>query len=71
MKLRKHKMMSLAHAEREFPVGTKVRYFPIAGCKNYTEHTIRSHPWELGHGQVVVLVTFKTGGVSVDHLQKI
>lgn len=71
MTLRKHKMMSLAHAEREFPVGTKVRYFPLAGGTRYSEHTIRSAPWKLDSGQVVVLITFKTGGVSVDHLQKI
>ncbi|WP_281928539.1 hypothetical protein [Roseibium album] len=71
MKLRKHKMMGLAQAEREFPLGTKVRYFPLAGCKHFTEHTIRSQPWELGHGQVVVLITFKSGGVAVEHLQKI
>ncbi|WP_051644633.1 hypothetical protein [Labrenzia sp. DG1229] len=71
MKLRKHKMMSLAQAEREFPLGTKVRYFPLAGSKNYSDHTIRSQPWELGHGQVVVLITFKSGCVAVEHLQKV
>lgn len=71
MTLRKQKMMSLAHAERAFPVGTKVRYFPIAGAKRYTEHRVRSQPWQLGHGQVVVLITFKSGGVAVEHLQAV
>ncbi len=71
MKLRRQKMMSLAHAERQFPVGTRVRYFPIAGEKTFSEHATRSAPWQLGHGQVVVALTGKSGGVAVEHLQKL
>lgn len=53
-----------------FPVGTPVKYFPIMSESKHVDCEIRSEPWRLGHGAIVVKVTGKAGGVSVDHLRK-
>ena len=48
--------------------GTKVRYFPVRGRPEHVDTTTRSEPWELGNGEVIVLVAGRTGGVSIRHL---
>lgn len=53
-----------------FQIGTAVKYFPIQGAPECRECEIRSEPWRLGHGAVVVKVTGQAGCVSVDHLMK-
>lgn len=51
------------------PVGTPVVYVPNAAEPNTTLRTrTRSAAWTLGHGEAVVLVNFRTGGVALDHL---
>lgn len=54
----------------KFPVGTPVRYYPISGESHYEEATIRSEPWVLGHGAVVVKITGRAGGVMITHIRK-
>ncbi len=63
--------MTLQQAQETFPVGTKVKYFPVMGEKAFRECEVRSEPWVLGHGAVVVKVTGMAGGVSVKHLERI
>jgi hypothetical protein len=53
------------------PVGTSVRYWPIA-CEETSRATkTRSEAWALGNGQVVVKIEGVAGGVAIEHLQAI
>lgn len=52
----------------QFPIGTRVRYWPIIGSPGYTDHETRSEAWELGHGIAVVSLTGKSGGMALSHL---
>lgn len=61
--------LDIQKAAEIFPLGQKVKYFPLLGDKsNFHVGTIRSEPWDLC-GEVVVKVTGKTGGLSVAHLE--
>jgi ribA/ribD-fused uncharacterized protein len=55
------------------PIGTKVRYFPIKGIKEYENEYVdsetRSEAWTLGHGAPIVKIVGIAGGVSLEHLQ--
>ena len=64
---------SLVKVAARYPVGTPVRYYPIAGSKECVDSVVRSEPWELGHGAIVIKIEGKTGGVSTapEHLQLI
>lgn len=55
--MRMRKLMTLDQAAERFPVGAKVRFFPISGEQHSEEAEVRSEPWALGHGQVVVKIT--------------
>jgi hypothetical protein len=59
----------LKTAEARFPMGRSVKYFPIAGEAAFHFASIRSEPWALGHGAIVIKITGRAGGVSVDHLE--
>lgn len=48
--------------------GMRVRYWPIAGKPEYVDTVTRSDPWQLGHGEWVVLVEGRAGGVALSHL---
>lgn len=61
--------MNVEQAREAFPVGQKVLYFPIRDAFDYELCVVRSEPWELGHGAVVVKVTGRAGGVLVEHLR--
>lgn len=50
------------------PVGSACRYYPVLPGKEFKQTKIRSAPWVLGSGHVVVAVEGKSGGVSVEHL---
>ncbi len=54
------------------PVGTQVRYYPVlpqpAGIPA-VETTTRSEAWTIGSGHGLVLLTGKSGGVSLLHLE--
>ena len=61
--------------ESQIPVGTSVNYYSIIGengpkCEPFPT-TIRSEPWKLGDGSVVVKVEGKSGGVAIEHLELI
>lgn len=58
----------LEAARSTFPIGARVLYRPVMGWPEQEETVVRSAPWALGHGAIVVKVEGRTGGVSVDHL---
>ena len=62
--------MNEKQANDTFPVGTKVKYYSIAGDTEFLETEVRSEPWDLC-GTVVVKVNGIAGGVSVNHLERI
>jgi len=51
------------------PVGTPVRYYPIMGEPEHVDTVTRSEAWELGHGQPVVKISGRTGGVCLQHIE--
>jgi hypothetical protein len=59
-----------AHFGAQAPVGTPCRYYPVRPCRgdNFVETRIRSAPWILGDGCVVVAVEGLTGGKSIEHV---
>jgi hypothetical protein len=57
--------MTAEEFNSKYPVGTKVIYHPIIGEQAGTETKTRSEAWELGHGEAVVKVSGKPGGVSL------
>lgn len=67
--VRRRKMMKLDEAARRFPVGSAVRFYPVEGLPDFEDADVRSEPWALGHGQVVVAITGRAGGVAVEHLR--
>ncbi|WP_347253479.1 hypothetical protein [Leminorella grimontii] len=54
-----------------YPVGALFRYYHIRGVPDYTTVTTRTPAWALGHGAVVVSVSGRAGGVSIEHLEPI
>lgn len=53
------------------PIGTPCTYYPTRPlhlCREPQETKIRSRPWVLGGGQVVVAIEGKAGGVSIEHI---
>ena len=61
--------MTAEDASNMFPIGTKVKYFPIFGEDKFEETEIRSAAWALGHGELVIKVNGRAGGVVVSHLE--
>jgi hypothetical protein len=53
----------------EMPVGTPVRFYPVAGEMKSRDTVTRSEAWTLGHGEAVVKIEGQAGGVSLDHLE--
>jgi hypothetical protein len=65
-------IMTIEEIKEKFPIGAKVLYYPLSGFQGEpTEHTIRSGPWALGHGELVVKISGKAGGYSLEHLKVI
>lgn len=60
--------MTAERFNAETPIGTPLRYYPIAGHSEFVETKTRSEAWELGNGAPVVLVEGRSGGVSIHHL---
>ena len=52
------------------PVGTPCLYYPLRPFQRSeaVETVIRSEPWVLGHGAVVVKVEGRSGGVAIEHI---
>lgn len=61
----------LQEVARRFPIDQRVRFYPIAGEIDHVVTAIRSEPWRLGHGQIVIKIIGRTGGVHVGHLELI
>lgn len=61
--------MSAAQFNAENPIGTRVRYFPIKGVAESIDTKTRSEAWELGHGEPVVKIEGRAGGVCISHLE--
>ena len=61
--------MTAEQASDMFPIGAEVKYFPMFGEDKFEETVIRSEVWPLGHGELVVKVKGRAGGVSVSHLE--
>ncbi|SKA56541.1 hypothetical protein [Enterovibrio nigricans] len=63
------KTWTVEEAAKAFPVGSKVKYFPLLRDKStFHEGEVRSEPWMVC-GCVVISVTGKPGGLDVDHLE--
>jgi len=61
--------MTEEQASQMFPIGTKVKYFPIMDDEKYKETEVRSDVWALGHGELVLKVIGISGCVSISHLE--
>jgi hypothetical protein len=61
--------MTAEDASNMFPIGTKVKYFPIFGDDEFDETEIRSEAWALGNGELVIEVEGRAGGVAISHLE--
>jgi len=61
----------LALARTSFPIGMPVKYYPVDGEARFIRANIRSEPWRLGHGAIVIKITGITGCVSVEHLERV
>lgn len=59
----------LRRAAETFPMGREVYYTPVSGGPaESTPRRVRSAPWELGHGAIVIALEGKSGGVLIEHL---
>lgn len=53
------------------PVGCRVRYYPVPGRGQHTDTVTRSEAWILGGHSIVVQIQGRTGGVAINHLERI
>lgn len=61
--------MTAAQFNARYPVGTLVRYYPIAGDRKFEATATRSEAWELGDGTPVVSLIGFAGGKAIAHLE--
>ena len=61
--------MTVDEWNAEVPIGTRVHFYPVAGESTFEDTRTRSKAWALGHGEVVVKVEGRAGGVSTRHCQ--
>ena len=48
-------MQTVEQVAEKFPIGTPVRFYPVAGRPEFKETKIRSEPWRVcGHVSVMV-----------------
>lgn len=62
--------MIAAQFAAQAPIGTPCLYYPTTPFDRSKAvlTRIRSEPWVLGHGAVVVAVEGRAGGVSIEHI---
>ena len=62
-------MLTVDEANEKFPIGTPVKYWPMAlgDDKTVGEGFIRSEAWDVC-GSTVMLVTGYIGGIHIDHI---
>jgi hypothetical protein len=66
--LKKHVLEAMSEAGP----GVPVRYWPVwlkADQGQFIDTKTTSEPWQLGHGEWVVKVEGKSGGVAVSHCE--
>lgn len=61
--------VELQAVAQRFHLGQAVRFYPVAGERDAEVTKIRSEPWRLGDGQIVIKVEGRAGGVHVGHLE--
>lgn len=61
--------MNAEQWNREYPPGTPVRYWPLKNGRDFIDTRTRSEAWELGHGETVVKLDGRTGGVCLSHIE--
>lgn len=52
-----------------YPNGARVRFRPVDGVVTSIETTTRTRAWALGHGEAIVAVHGRAGGVGVEFLE--
>ncbi|MCB5309239.1 MULTISPECIES: hypothetical protein [Yersinia] len=65
------KGLSADKFNQKYPVGSSFKYFPIMGIPDSVEVVTRTEAWTLGHGAVVVSVSGRAGGVSIEHMKPV
>ena len=61
-------MVTIEQVQSKFPMGTKLKYYPIKGIDKFKETFVKSEPWDLC-GSIVLKVDGVRGGVDIDHLE--
>ena len=56
---------------KKYPIGAPVNYHPVIGQPEFRAVSIRSLPWMLGSGHMVVKVTGIAGGVSCAAIEEV
>lgn len=54
---------------KEYPIGTKVLYFPVYGCQKYKMAKTTSKAWVLGDGTSVVKLNIGAGGYILRNIE--
>ncbi|EKN5087082.1 hypothetical protein ACOZ7N_004549, partial [Yersinia enterocolitica] len=56
---------------QKYPVGSRFNYFSVKGIPDSVEVVTRTEAWALGHGDVVVSVNGRAGGLHIEHMKPI
>lgn len=65
------KGLSADKFNQKYPVGSCFHYFSIKGIPDSVEVVTRTEAWALGHGDVVVSVNGRAGGLHIEHMKPI
>lgn len=60
--------LELVEVAQRFPVGMRVRYWPASSQPEFVVTTVRTEPWRLGHGRIVLSLDGRSGGVRVSNV---
>jgi len=63
-----NKPMPLNDVRSTFPIGARVAFYPVRGLAKFEISEVRSEAWTLGHGETVVQIDGRRGGVAATHL---
>lgn len=61
-------MMDGRRFNDQYPIGTAMDYAPVMGAAKTEPVTVESRAWMLTTGELVVMVSGRTGCVSTNHL---
>ncbi|EKN3995807.1 hypothetical protein [Yersinia enterocolitica] len=65
------KGLSADKFNQKYPVGSCFHYFSIKGIPDSVEVVTRTEAWALGHGDVVVSVNGRAGGLHIEHMKPV